>query len=86
MYSYVLRDQVSMGALPKVALQTIPTKRASLDGVNRYARALTRSYPEQKELIQDIANAATSVHDRSTTKNLFEQLVDLERYLISTLY
>lgn len=84
MYNYVLSAKLSMTSLPDIAQKTIPTKRASLDGVTRYARALSRAYPEQSGLIGDIAKAANFASNRTTTKHLFDQLVDLERYLLST--
>lgn len=86
MYNYVLSASLKHDSLPVVAQKTVPTKRASLDGVTRYARALSRAYPEQRDLISDIAKAAKFASNRTTTKRLFDQLVDLERYLISTRY
>lgn len=84
MYSYVLTER-DVKTVPQIATKTVPTKRASLAGVRRYAKALTRVYPEQAGLIDDIAAAANSAHNRTVTKNLYSQLLDLERYLVTTI-
>ncbi len=83
MYNYILDRQVT-SVLPKVAAKSVPSKRASMAGVSRYAGELRKAYPEQSVLIDDIAKAAKFADNRVTTKSLFNQLVDLERYLITT--
>lgn len=84
MYNYVLASRTDMSSLPVVANRSTPSRRTSLAAISRYAKALGRAYPDHRGLIIDIELAAKLAADRKATKQLFFQLVDLERYLLAT--
>ena len=84
MYKYVLSFGADMSSLPVVANHSTPSRRASLAAISRYAKALGLAYPDYRGLIADIELAAKLASDKKATKQLFFQLVDLERYLLAT--
>lgn len=70
--------------LPEVALRhSLYTRKPSVATFTSYANSLIDTYPDQDELINDIAGAGLLLGSNNI-QVLQEQLIDLERYLFDT--
>ena len=68
--------------LPELAFRTVILNNPySARSMQRYARSLAQEYPEQSNLITDIAKAAHGLKAPKDRVGLRQQLVDLEYYL-----
>jgi hypothetical protein len=79
---FMTNQPIQTRPLPNLAFRTaILTNPNTARSVQDYADSLASEYPEQQDLIIDIADAARVLKTQKDRATIRKQLVDLERYL-----
>lgn len=89
-FTAVNNSRMILSLPPLAARHTLEQRKPTIATLTSYANSLIFEYPEEYDLINDFVAAGLGLNldlynDRSL-KELQDQLIDLERYLLDTKY